>query len=92
VGVGSSIDMDVIAVTGQETSAPTIGDIAIYDVYFHNNEQTSAQAAKNKNAGLIFFQLIICPGTLKGLIFDGLATIEIIHAVLNGHLAVFTII
>ena len=92
VGIGSAVSVDVIAMSGKETSATVIGHIGVYNVYFCDNQQCGSQAAQDDDAHLVFLKAIVCTTIIKGVVFDRLTAGKIVHAVLNGHLAVFAII
>jgi hypothetical protein len=77
--------------SGKETSASVIGYIGVYNVHFCDNQQCGTQAAQDDDAHLVFLKVIVCSVIVKGIVFDCLTASEIIHAVLNGHLAVFAI-
>ena len=78
--------------SGKETSATVVGHIGVYNINFHNDQQGCAQAAQKNNTNFVFLKVIVCSAIIKGMVFDRLTAIEIIHVVLNGHFAVFAII
>ena len=92
VGIGSAVSVDVIAMSGKETSATVIGHIRVYNVHFCDNQQCSTQAAQDNDTNLVFLQVIVCSAIIKRIVFNRLTASEIIHAVFNGHLAVLAII
>lgn len=91
-GIGSAIHMDMSAILRNKSSAPSIGHIAVYDIYFRNDEQCRAKTAGEKDTIFVSLQLIICAVIVKRIILHCLAAGEIICTILDVHFVVLAVV
>ena len=74
VGVGTAIGVDMVAISGEETSAPHIGHIAVDDVYFRDDQCCGEEAAGD---GDVPAQAVVSTAATEGTVLDHFTAVKI---------------